>query len=70
MAIDPRIYTKYSGRSGDPHTRLGEALASNVKAQHGRDEMPKGIAGGLRTTAMPGMFAQLFNIIKNWRRPK
>jgi hypothetical protein len=28
MAIDPRLYEKYSGRSGDPRERLGMALAS------------------------------------------
>src|SRR5688572_11296054 len=32
MAIDLRDYQKYSGRSGDPYTRLGEALAKNAKA--------------------------------------
>lgn len=27
MAIDPMLYEKYSGRKGDPTTRMGEALA-------------------------------------------
>lgn len=27
MAIDPKMYEKYSGRSGDPYKRMGEALA-------------------------------------------
>lgn len=30
MAIDPDIYEKYSGRSGDPYKRLGEALAQGA----------------------------------------
>lgn len=29
MGIDPRMYEKYSGRSGDPYKRLGEALATS-----------------------------------------
>lgn len=70
MAIDPRLYEKYSGRKGDPYTRLGEALAKNVKAQHARDEMPKGVAGGFRTMSKPGMWAQLFNWFKNRQREK
>ena len=31
MAIDPRLYQKYSGRSGDPYKRLGEALAAGSR---------------------------------------
>ena len=30
MAIDPRLYEKYSGRSGDPYKRLGAALAQGA----------------------------------------
>lgn len=30
MAIDPDMYEKYSGRSGDPYKRLGEALAQGA----------------------------------------
>lgn len=30
MAIDPRLYEKYSGRSGDPYKRLGEALSRSA----------------------------------------
>lgn len=30
MAIDPELYKKYSGRSGDPYTRLGEALSQSA----------------------------------------
>ncbi len=29
MAIDPMLYKKYSGRSGDPYERLGAALAQS-----------------------------------------
>ncbi len=45
MAIDPRLYEKYSGRSGDPYKRLGEVLAKDAKVQSERDEMPKGVSG-------------------------
>ena len=31
MAIDPKLYEKYSGRSGDPYKRLGEALAAGAR---------------------------------------
>jgi hypothetical protein len=30
MAIDPMLYKKYSGRSGDPYERLGQALAQSA----------------------------------------
>src|SRR5262245_40084746 len=29
LAIDPMLYKKYSGRSGDPYERLGAALAQS-----------------------------------------
>ena len=64
MAIDPMMYEKYSGRKGDPHARLGEALARNVKAQHRRDAAPKGASGGFRIMAFPGLIAQLFHLIR------
>lgn len=64
MAIDPMMYEKYSGRKGDPHTRLGEALARNVKAQHRRDGAPKGVRGGFRIVAFPGLIAQLFHLFR------
>lgn len=70
MAIDPRLYEKYSGRSGDPYKRLGEALAKNVKHKHSRDEMPKGVSGGFRTIALPGFFAQILNWFKNRSRSR
>lgn len=70
MTIDPRIYKKYSGRSGDPYTRLGEALAKNAKAQQSRDAMPKGVAGGMRVNMMPGLFANLFFWFKNRKRER
>jgi hypothetical protein len=70
MAIDPMMYQKLSGRKGDPYTRLGEALAKNAKAKSQRDEMPKGVSGGLRTTMWPGLWANLFFWIKNKNREK
>jgi hypothetical protein len=70
MTIDPRIYEKYSGRKGDPQMRLGNALAKNAKAKSERDEMPKGVEGGLRTIRTPGIFAQIFFWWKNRSRSR
>jgi hypothetical protein len=70
MAIDPRMYEKYSGRKGDPTTRMGAALAQNDKTQHDRDEMPQGAAGGMRTMAGPGWIMQIFYAIKDKLRTK
>ena len=60
MAIDPMLYRKLSGRTGDPQTRLGEALAKNARAQSRRDELPKGVTGGFKMMRMPGIFAQVW----------
>lgn len=70
MAIDPRMYEKYSGRSGDPYKRLGEALAKDAKAKQERAAMPKGVSGGFKIMAAPGMFAQLFNWFQNRKRER
>jgi hypothetical protein len=70
MTIDPRLYEKYSGRKGDPHTRLGEVLAKDVKSQAERDEIPKGVSGGFRVTRMPGIFAQLWFWLKDRSRSR
>jgi hypothetical protein len=70
MTIDPRLYEKYSGRKGDPHTRLGEVLAKDVKVKAARDEMPKGIEGGFRAMRHPGVFAQFWYWLKERSRPK
>lgn len=70
MAIDPMLYRKLSGRSGDPYTRMGEALAKNAKAKSQRDEMPKGVSGGFRTMRTPGIFAQIFFWFKDRGREK
>lgn len=70
MAIDPRLYEKYSGRSGDPYKRLGEALAKSSKAKSERDGMPKGVRGGFRTMMLPGFFAQIFFFWKDRRRSR
>ena len=70
MAIDPRLYEKYSGRSGDPYKRLGEALAQNAKSKQERDAMPKGVSGGFKTMAQPGMFAQVFFWLKDKTRSR
>lgn len=70
MAIDPMLYQKLSGRKGDPYTRLGEALAKNAKAKSQRDEMPKGVSGGFRTSMWPGIWANIFFWIKDKNREK
>ena len=33
MAIDPMLYEKMSGRSGDPYSRMGAALAGSDAAK-------------------------------------
>ena len=70
MAIDPRLYEKYSGRSGDPYKRLGEVLAKDAKAKQERAAMPKGVSGGFRVMSRPGLFAQLFFFLKDRARDK
>lgn len=70
MGIDPLLYEKYSGRKGDPYTRLGHVLAKDAKAKQQRDEMPKGLAGGLRTIRQPGIFAQIWLWFKNRQRER
>ena len=70
MAIDPKLYEKYSGRSGDPYKRLGEALAKSAKAKQERDAMPKGVSGGFRTILLPGFFAQIYYWFRDRARSK
>lgn len=70
MAIDPMLYQKLSGRKGDPMDRLGAALAKDAKAKQERDEMPKGVSGGFKTMAAPGMFAQFWFWLKDRTRSK
>lgn len=70
MAIDPMMYERLSGRKGDPYTRMGEALAKDVKAQKERDEMPKGVSGGFRVMRMPGIWANIWFAIKDKMRSK
>ncbi len=64
MTIDPRLDGKYSGRSGDPTRRLGEALAKSAKRKQERDALPTGISGGARVMRIPGI---IFNLIHAWR---
>lgn len=70
MVIDPRLYEKVSGRSADPTRRLGEVLAKDAKAKGRRDELPKGVSGGLRMMRYPGSWAQWWLIWRLWRRNK
>jgi len=69
MAIDPMMYQKLSGRKGDPYTRLGEALAKDVKVKKDRAEMPKGVGGGL-WMSWGGWWSQLFFWAKDRERSK
>lgn len=70
VAIDPMLYEKLSGRKGDPYSRLGAALAKNAKAKAQREEMPKGMSGGLRTSMWPGLWANVFFWLKDKSREK
>lgn len=70
MAIDPKLYEKYSGRKGDPMTRLGQVLAKDAKVKADRDEMPKGVRGGFGVTRLPGIWGQLFFWWKDRSRAK
>ena len=70
MTIDPRLYEKYSGRSGDPYKRLGEALAKSSRMKSERDGMPKGFRGGLNIMGAPGLWGQFFNWFRNSSRYK
>lgn len=55
MAIDPMLYRKISGRTGDPNSRLGEALArsakskTRVKADRDRGFSERLVIGHLKT---------------------
>ena len=70
MVIDPKLYEKVSGRTGDPMMRMGAALAKNAKAKQGRDAMPKGVEGGFRVMRMPGLFAQIWYWWQDRRRSR
>ena len=70
MAIDPRLYEKYSGRSGDPYQRLGEVLAKDAKVKQERDAMPKGVSGGFRVISRPGLISQLLFFLRDRSRDK
>ncbi len=70
MAIDPMRCEKPSGRKGDVYTRMGAALAKDARAKPERDAMPKGVSVGLKTTMMPGIWAQLFNWFRDRNRLK
>ena len=47
MAIDPKLYEKYSGRRpGDAHARLGAALVQSDAQRARNAARPKGHMGG------------------------
>jgi hypothetical protein len=70
MVIDPRMYEKHSGRKGDPMTRMGEVLAKDAKHKQERDEMPKGVSGGMKVIRQHGIVAQIYYWFKNRARGK
>lgn len=70
MAIDPRLYEKYSGRSGDPYKRLGEALARSSKIKSERDAMPKGFSGGVRRGMWAPWWYNMFSFLAFWAKDK
>lgn len=45
MTIDRDLYQKYSGRTGDPHTRLGESLAQRDAQRARREEARDALEG-------------------------
>lgn len=59
MAIDPMMYKKYSGRSGDPYDKLGQTLAKSSARQQ-----KLSAKGGSEGPVMFGLKAQWwFSII-------
>lgn len=64
------LYQKYSGRSGDPYSRMGEALAKNDAKKSRREGMPKGVSGGLRVSMLPGEWANIFFFWKWFRHSR
>lgn len=70
MAIDPMLYQKLSGRKGDPYSRLGEALAKDVKHKASRSEQRNAIGRTRRVMwLMPG-FTGLFGWLFFWSASK
>lgn len=50
MAIDPELYKKYSGLSGDPMAKLGAALAqSSARRQRNRELRDRSVMERLYT---------------------
>jgi len=46
MAIDPMMYQKMSGRSGDPYERMGQVLAQDAKRAKREDRTQYPTVGG------------------------
>jgi hypothetical protein len=62
MAIDPRDYRKYSGRTGDPHARLGAALAG-ADQQKARTAEAKGRMSGGHVVAASYYYRWVFGVV-------
>jgi hypothetical protein len=64
MAIDPRLYEKYSGRRGNPMDRLGSALAQSAQ-QKSRNAEARDHARAVRTsTPGGGVFGALLRLLR------
>jgi hypothetical protein len=69
MTIDPRIYKKYSGRSGDPYSRMGEALAkstarsSQLKASKDRSFSHRYVSGAVKARLWMGIIGSIVLLI-------
>ncbi|QYK46998.1 MAG: hypothetical protein KF838_09395 [Phycisphaeraceae bacterium] len=61
MAIDPMMYRKYSGKSGDPYANFGAALAQN-DAQTSRREQQRHANRSMRTSRSERFQAVLFGL--------
>lgn len=70
MAIDPLLYRKMSGRSGDPHSRMGEALAKEEKAKSQREDARKWLWYGFRTNFLPEFIVQVLLWYKSRKRER
>ncbi|MBK7406522.1 MAG: hypothetical protein IPJ41_18485 [Phycisphaerales bacterium] len=63
MVIDPKLYTKVTGRTGNPHERLGMAQVELTKAKARREDQREKImlrkAGFIRRGGMIGFVVRL-----------
>ncbi|MEM1186641.1 MAG: hypothetical protein AAGI53_16750 [Planctomycetota bacterium] len=64
MVIDPSIYQKYSGRSGDPTDAYGKALAGADAQKSKRErDLDRLANGGDISVGAGGMFAPIMRFL-------